>query len=142
MNCDQVFAILTSGPFPRGVPEDAVVEQHLAVCPSCWRIAEALRPDEEIGEEALPAVEIRSLPRYGVPLVTPQKALATSRGFGGQAGLPNPGAASATQVEHGYLLAESRHQDPANHRWHELVRSAACMAVIAVMAFLAGWWFG
>ena len=44
MNCDQVFDILTRGPFPTGTSCDTPVEAHLNTCAECRRLAEALRP--------------------------------------------------------------------------------------------------
>ena len=44
MHCDQVYAILTRGPFPSGDVTDVAVEIHLAHCIDCRRLAEALRP--------------------------------------------------------------------------------------------------
>ncbi|QDU54212.1 hypothetical protein [Aeoliella mucimassa] len=64
MNCDQVFMILTSGPFPTGDRSDIEVENHLDHCPTCWRIAEALRPAHDVFEESVPAWEGRDLPGY------------------------------------------------------------------------------
>lgn len=43
--CDDVFDVLTRGPFPTGQHEtDFPVERHLTVCHSCRELAEALRP--------------------------------------------------------------------------------------------------
>jgi hypothetical protein len=64
MNCDQVFVILTRGPFPTGEPWDEVVEAHLETCGGCWRLAEALRPALEVFQEAVPPAESRDLPGY------------------------------------------------------------------------------
>ena len=64
MDCDQVFMVLTSGPFPTGAPSDVDVEDHLVHCPDCWRIAEALRPAHDVFEESIPASEGRDLPGY------------------------------------------------------------------------------
>jgi hypothetical protein len=64
MNCDQVFGILTRGPFPTGQPLDEQVEAHLEVCADCWRLAEALRPALDVFQEAVPAAESRHLPGY------------------------------------------------------------------------------
>lgn len=64
MNCDEVFFVLTRGPFPSGHPDDVRVETHLELCPECWRFAQALRPAMEIVQEAVPAVEGRELPGY------------------------------------------------------------------------------
>jgi hypothetical protein len=64
VDCDQVFKILTSGPFPTGEPWDEQVEAHLESCADCWRLAEALRPALEVFQEAVPPAESRDLPGY------------------------------------------------------------------------------
>ena len=64
MDCDQVFMILTRGPFPTGEPWDEQVEEHLETCAGCWRLAEALRPALELFQEAVPPAESRNLPGY------------------------------------------------------------------------------
>ena len=64
MNCDQVFDILTRGPFPTGTPCDAGVEAHLDACGECRRLAEALRPALELFQEAIGPEESRDLPGY------------------------------------------------------------------------------
>lgn len=64
MDCDQVFIILTRGPFPTGEAWDEQVESHLEKCSDCWRLAEALRPALEVFQEAVPAAESRDLPGY------------------------------------------------------------------------------
>lgn len=64
MDCDQVFMILTRGPFPTGEPWDEEVETHLETCADCWRLAEALRPALEVFQEAVPPAEGRDLPGY------------------------------------------------------------------------------
>jgi len=64
MDCDQVFMILTRGPFPTGESWDEDVETHLETCGDCWRLAEALRPALEVFQEAVPPSEGRDLPGY------------------------------------------------------------------------------
>ncbi len=64
MNCDQVFMILTRGPFPTGEMSDEAVEAHLETCADCWRLADALRPALEVFQEAVPPAESRDLPGY------------------------------------------------------------------------------
>ena len=64
MDCDQVFMILTRGPFPTGELWDEDVEAHLETCADCWRLAEALRPALEVFQEAVPPAESRDLPGY------------------------------------------------------------------------------
>jgi len=64
MNCEQVFNVLTRGPFPTGDPGDEEVEAHLERCADCWRLADALRPAIEVFQEAVPPAESRDLPGY------------------------------------------------------------------------------
>jgi hypothetical protein len=64
MECEQVFKILTRGPFPTGEAWDEQVEAHLETCTDCWRLAEALRPALEVAQEAVPPAEGRNLPGY------------------------------------------------------------------------------
>lgn len=64
MDCDQVFMILTRGPFPTGELWDEEVEAHLEICSECWQLAEALRPALEVFQEAVPPAESRDLPGY------------------------------------------------------------------------------
>jgi hypothetical protein len=64
MNCDQVFDVLTRGPFPTGHASDLAVESHLSDCVDCARLAEALRPAIELFEEAVTEEESRTLPGY------------------------------------------------------------------------------
>jgi hypothetical protein len=64
MDCEQVFMILTRGPFPTGESWDEQVEAHLESCADCCRLAEALRPALEVFQEAVPPAESRDLPGY------------------------------------------------------------------------------
>lgn len=64
MNCDQVFDVLTRGPFPTGAPEDAAVERHLRACFECRQLAEALQPAVALLHEAVDAKESLDLPKY------------------------------------------------------------------------------
>ncbi len=64
MNCDDVFVILTRGPFPSGARTDSGVEAHLQVCPECQRLAAALRPNERGSPDAVEPEESRQLPGY------------------------------------------------------------------------------
>ncbi len=64
MNCDQVFDVLTRGPFPSGAQDDDHVEAHLACCTECRRLAVALRPAVELFQEAMNADDGLGLPGY------------------------------------------------------------------------------
>jgi hypothetical protein len=63
-NCDQVFDVLTRGPFPTGDASDREVERHLACCHECRALAEALRPAVELFHESISPEESRDLPGY------------------------------------------------------------------------------
>lgn len=60
--CDDVFDILTRGPFPTGDDHDDEVELHLRACHECRQLAEALRPAVGLIHEAIE--EERELPSY------------------------------------------------------------------------------
>jgi hypothetical protein len=70
MNCDQVFDVLTRGPFPTGTACDMPVEAHLRVCPECRQLAEALRPALELFQEAIGPEESQDLPGYWCAVAT------------------------------------------------------------------------
>jgi hypothetical protein len=64
MNCDQVFDVLTRGPFPTGAASDTAVQRHLAACGECRQLAEALRPALDLIHESVPPEESWGLPGY------------------------------------------------------------------------------
>ncbi len=64
LNCDQVFEVLTRGPFPSGDPQDEAVERHLRACHECRQLAEALRPAVALMHEAVSSEEAEQLPEY------------------------------------------------------------------------------
>ncbi len=76
IHCDEVFEILTRGPFPTGAASDGIVESHLSQCDECRRLAEALRPAVELLQEAITDDDGRDLPRYWGSLAEPQAARA------------------------------------------------------------------
>lgn len=71
VNCDQVFEVLTRGPFPTGEPTDEAVELHLAACHECRQMAEALRPAVALLHEAVSKEEALELPEYQGSLPEP-----------------------------------------------------------------------
>lgn len=71
VNCDQVFDVLTRGPFPTGDASDEAVEQHLRACHDCRRLAEALRPAVALLHEAVGSEQALSLPEYQGTLPLP-----------------------------------------------------------------------
>lgn len=79
MNCDQVFDILTRGPFPTGESCDERVERHLLACPDCRRLAAALQPAVELFEEAVTPEESRELPGYWGELFATANESSTAR---------------------------------------------------------------
>jgi hypothetical protein len=64
LNCDQVFDVLTRGPFPTGEATDESVEHHLRACHECRQLAEALRPAVAVLHEAVSAEQAMDLPEY------------------------------------------------------------------------------
>ena len=64
LNCDQVFDVLTRGPFPTGSADDEGVEHHLRACHECRQLAEALRPAVDLLHETVPQDGAAELPTY------------------------------------------------------------------------------
>src|SRR5688572_17197194 len=64
LNCDQVFDLLTRGPFPSGEETDQPVESHLQACHECRQLAEALQPAVHLLHESLSERDCQELPRY------------------------------------------------------------------------------
>src|SRR5262245_36946691 len=64
MSCDEVFDVLTRGPFPTCDANDADVDLHLSACHSCRQLAEALRPALNLFHESMPVNEEEELPTY------------------------------------------------------------------------------
>src|SRR3954470_23542202 len=82
MNCDDVFVILTRGPFPSGSQDDAEVERHLQGCAECHRLAEALRPNDAALRDASGEQETSALPGYWGDLVgSPALSVADTADF-------------------------------------------------------------
>jgi hypothetical protein len=88
MNCDQVFEVLTRGPFPTGEPGDRDVEHHLRACHDCRQLAEALRPAVALLHEAIAADGAMDLPGYQGSL--PDERLAKSAARKRNRHLPAP----------------------------------------------------
>ena len=78
MNCEEVFVILTRGPFPSGACSDAAVEAHLQICPDCQRLAAALRPNDRGLQENIESEDTRALPGYWGNLLGSSSDLAIS----------------------------------------------------------------
>jgi hypothetical protein len=64
LDCDQVFDVLTRGPFPTGTTVDDPVERHLDCCHECRQLAEALRPAVALFHESIAPEDARDLPGY------------------------------------------------------------------------------
>jgi hypothetical protein len=64
LTCDQVFEVLTRGPFPTGDESDEHVEHHLQACHDCRQLAEALRPAVELLHEVIAEEHALALPEY------------------------------------------------------------------------------
>lgn len=64
VTCNEVFDVLTRGPFPSGLSTDESVEHHLRACHECRELAEALRPAVGLFHEAIDSSEFAELPSY------------------------------------------------------------------------------
>jgi hypothetical protein len=126
MNCDQVFDVLTRGPFPTGTSCDEPVEAHLNECPECRRLAEALRPALELFQETVDPEESRDLPGYwsGIAGEKQQAAVSYARQV-------EPRAA-ATRT--GRALGRLTHDLSALTAW----RMAAMLALGVTLGMLLG----
>lgn len=78
MNCDQVFDVLTRGPFPTGAGSDEAVERHLRACHECRQLAEALQPAVELLHESIARDEAAELPEYQGALMAIERSVATA----------------------------------------------------------------
>lgn len=137
MDCDQVFMILTRGPFPTGEPWDEEVESHLERCADCWRLAEALRPALEIFQEAVPPSEGRDLPGYWGD-ARPASAVVT------EMSRQTRGTATAHRPSHAYPLLGSglspklRRELSANVFRVAAIAATMTVAAVAVASFFRG----
>lgn len=131
IGCDEVFDILTRGPFPSGSESDPAVEHHLRCCHDCRQLAEALRPAVALFHECLSAEEVRSLPEYHgevTPLATPH-ARRLPRDIT-ELRLPPESAYSLQQ-----LAARDRH--PPSERRSMLVQGFVAIMLSAAVILLA-----
>lgn len=64
ISCDEVFDVLTRGPFPTGQADDRDVDSHLSACHECRELAEALRPAVDLFHESMLDREEMGLPTY------------------------------------------------------------------------------
>jgi hypothetical protein len=90
LNCDQVFDVLTRGPFPTGDASDAAVEHHLRACHDCRTLAEALQPAVELLHETIAPAEATGLPEYQGVLARLDRSVATAEFAGRDLARPAP----------------------------------------------------
>ena len=128
-NCDQVFDVLTRGPFPAGEPSDDVVEQHLRACHDCRCLAEALRPAVALFHEAISSDDACGLPEY-------QGALAERHSPSRNVLLPRPLPRGMRQLNQSPMISRPR---PQADNLLKMVRlSAAAMLVVALGILVYG----
>jgi hypothetical protein len=123
IQCDDVFDILTRGPFPAGLESDAAVEHHLRCCHDCRQLAEALRPAVELFHECLADDEVRQLPEY----------------HGQATPLTQPFARRLPQTIAEVQLPPDRvprHDHPRAKRWAMLLQGFIATALTAAMVLL------
>jgi hypothetical protein len=126
MNCDQVFDVLTRGPFPTGADSDEAVERHLRACHECRALAEALQPAVELLHEAISPDEASGLPEYSGALAASECNVATAEVW-----RPTP-----LSVRN---LARQEAVSPRPSRWLGLARfTAAAVLLVAVGSLVFG----
>lgn len=133
MNCDQVFMVLTSGPFPTGQPSDVAVERHLEMCPGCWRIAEALRPAHDVFEESIPACEGRHLPGYWGDALPSRSAIAQ---------VQQTALRTAKLQRLPYTVQLAHHAQPHLQdvvTWGDVLRITSFLILVGSAAFTVAW---
>jgi hypothetical protein len=140
LNCDQVFDVLTRGPFPTGQPEDEAVERHLRACHECRRLAEALRPAVALLHEAVNANEAMDLPEYqgALPWKRPERRrLSISR----LASPPSPSPAAVEKKKDERQTKKRRRAtrgEPRQATAISAVRFIAASLLIAALGLLFG----
>ena len=131
LNCDQVFDVLTRGPFPTGEPTDEAVEHHLRACHDCRCLAEALRPAVAVLHEAVASDQAMDLPEYqgSLPFLRPvTRKLSVVR----LAGPPRAALASPREADRPRAGREKPSRSPANS-----VRFiAASLLIVGLTAWL------
>ena len=125
MNCDQVFEVLTRGPFPTGAPGDEAVERHLRACHECRQLAEALQPAVELLHESLDPAQTADLPEYQGALAIAERSVATADG-------PPPRPLSVRQLAR-LRIAERR------QIWLSHLTQFAVAAVLLMAIGMLGW---
>jgi hypothetical protein len=126
IHCDEVFEILTRGPFPTGAPSDGIVEAHLTQCDGCRQLADALRPAIELLQEAIAPEESGDLPRYGGAVTEPR--------------LPWSEDSSPSLKTKQKLAVRRANRDrlpagePANWPWRAVAKFAAAACIGLVLA--------
>ena len=153
MNCDQVFHVLTRGPFPSGAKEDVLVDEHLNHCISCWRIAEALRPNQEVLQESLAPTETRDLPSYWGDTTPPGACCAElSEKFLGPPQTLRTDGPHSGRLLHGPLATLTMAESPAtqtsipvakpDYGWVGVLFFASAIAVVGGLVASYVWPFG
>lgn len=64
LNCDAVFESLTAGPIVHGSETAKSLEEHIADCEECRRLADAFRPATHLIHEAMSWEQRANLPNY------------------------------------------------------------------------------
>jgi hypothetical protein len=135
MNCDQVFEVLTRGPFPTGEPQDEAVERHLRACHECRQLAEALRPAVALLHEAVSSEEAEQLPEYQGSLPWQRRAgrrkLAIARLEGPPAGEKEPKNPSQKKVR-------VTRGEPRRPQMVSAMRLIAASLIIAALGLVLG----
>lgn len=120
IHCDDVFEVLTAGPFPAGSNSDTAIHEHLASCTECKQLAEALKPACNLLRESLPTAEKQWLPVY---LEAEEQAMVRSS------------KTVMRTIRPADELTSSRlHQVPRDpRRWPNRILATLCVALILML---------
>ena len=130
INCDDVFKLLTRGPFPSGDPLDGAAELHLITCSDCRRLAEALRPAYGVFHEAVPSLELDSLPGYRGVLCSVERAIET---------IPNSNTNSESDIDPmSRSLPDREQRSPISRHLTWLFSDLIIGRFVAVMLMVLG----
>lgn len=133
LDCDQVFDVLTRGPFPTGDASDTDVERHLACCHSCRQLAEALRPAVELFHEAIEPADSGDLPGYRGALAT--RAVGLAQLVAEAVNIEQPPRAQAARPQ---PARPATWLDQIAERPLRLMTALACGALVAASVWGAG----
>ena len=140
MDCDEAFWKLTSKPHTEGDEAELELLIHLAVCPSCEQIAEALRPALNLHHESLPRREQRSLPVFQSARVKSSVQPFPSREIYTTENRCFSNTESNDQILVEYEIDCEIEEELPVETWDGATRVALFVTLLAAGGMTIGWW--